>query len=354
MTYEQSRILDFLVEQNEASIVGGAGTGKTILAVEKAKRLSEDGPVLFLCFNRFLADDLKVRFMNNPNIEVHNPQTLYYQFNKTQKIDIGELSNDLLNEFLIEMEESSWKYKHIVIDEGQDIDSMFILLLKYLCNKDETGFFYVFYDQNQTVQNSKDFSWKKEIPCQLVLNTNCRNTINIAKTSHSILNLNNIKIKSDIIGSKTQLHIVESIEDLTDSLGKKIKTYLEKGYRLSDITIITLTSINKSILNGISRVGSYKLSVDEKESRSILFTTARKFKGLESNIVLIVDFDKNTFDNDVNSMLFYVATSRAKVNLSLFFMGSDETFSELLDAANPESLKYPKLVLRKKLNVDIS
>lgn len=49
MNNEQTRILDFLVEQREAAIMGGAGTGKTILAMEKAKRLASEGKVLLLC-----------------------------------------------------------------------------------------------------------------------------------------------------------------------------------------------------------------------------------------------------------------------------------------------------------------
>lgn len=54
MTKEQSFLLDYLEEQEYAAIHGMAGTGKTILAVQKAQRLSENGQVLFLCFNRLL------------------------------------------------------------------------------------------------------------------------------------------------------------------------------------------------------------------------------------------------------------------------------------------------------------
>ena len=42
LTREQSILLDFLEEQDRAVIGGGAGTGKTILAVEHARRLATE------------------------------------------------------------------------------------------------------------------------------------------------------------------------------------------------------------------------------------------------------------------------------------------------------------------------
>ena len=40
LTQEQARVIDFLDEQDHAAILGAAGTGKTLLAVEKARRLA--------------------------------------------------------------------------------------------------------------------------------------------------------------------------------------------------------------------------------------------------------------------------------------------------------------------------
>ena len=60
---EQYKILDFLDEQPIAVINGAAGTGKTMVAVEKARRHSAQGDrVLFLCFNRMLRDYLDQQY----------------------------------------------------------------------------------------------------------------------------------------------------------------------------------------------------------------------------------------------------------------------------------------------------
>ena len=59
LTDEQTRIISFLDDQGHAAIVGPAGTGKTLLAVEKARRLASTAePVLFLCYNAALRDHL--------------------------------------------------------------------------------------------------------------------------------------------------------------------------------------------------------------------------------------------------------------------------------------------------------
>lgn len=52
MLSKQVAILNFLVEQKTAVINGAAGMGKTIIAVEKARRNAAKGEkVLFLCYN---------------------------------------------------------------------------------------------------------------------------------------------------------------------------------------------------------------------------------------------------------------------------------------------------------------
>jgi len=57
---EQSNLLNYLEDQRSAVINGAAGTGKTMIAVEKARRHSIKGEkVLFLCFNVKLREYLE-------------------------------------------------------------------------------------------------------------------------------------------------------------------------------------------------------------------------------------------------------------------------------------------------------
>ncbi|MBS6477853.1 MAG: DEAD/DEAH box helicase family protein, partial [Firmicutes bacterium] len=65
---EQCNLLNYLEEQRSAVINGAAGTGKTMIALEKARRHSDKGEkVLFLCFNSKLKDFLAANY-NYPKV----------------------------------------------------------------------------------------------------------------------------------------------------------------------------------------------------------------------------------------------------------------------------------------------
>lgn len=60
LTEEQMRVLDYNGHARRLVVEGGAGTGKTLVALEQARRLSGEGRrVLLLCYNRQLADALR-------------------------------------------------------------------------------------------------------------------------------------------------------------------------------------------------------------------------------------------------------------------------------------------------------
>ena len=66
-THEQYRALDRMEENKRILFTGCAGTGKTLLALEKSRRAAFEGKnVLMLCFNRFLAAKLKSDIQNLP------------------------------------------------------------------------------------------------------------------------------------------------------------------------------------------------------------------------------------------------------------------------------------------------
>jgi Nuclease-related domain len=60
LSQDQFRVLDMLAGNRRVAVSGPAGSGKTVLAAEKARRLASEGlRVLFTCFNRPLADHLR-------------------------------------------------------------------------------------------------------------------------------------------------------------------------------------------------------------------------------------------------------------------------------------------------------
>lgn len=328
MTNEQSFLLDYLEEQEESAIQGGAGTGKTMLAVEKAKRLSEDNKVVFLCFNRFLIDFLRDQYKNElTNVTFVNLNALAAKALQKERI-----SNEDIHHFLNNIEDFTdvWKFKHIIIDEGQDFTDTSIELLKEIAVLQE-GCFYVFFDKNQVVQQRDNLKWIKEMDCKLVLSRNCRNTLQIARTSTKPIGIseNKLKMKMQVEGNQPYYFTAESQNQLIDWLNKRIQYYTSEGVRKNQITILTTKTIESSKLKDIQKIGNYSLT-NEPNNKHILFTTSRKFKGLESDVIFIIDIDKTTFCNEENRMVFYVASSRAKSQLELVTLLTKEEEKDMV------------------------
>lgn len=312
MTTQQGYLLDYLEEQKIAAIQGGAGTGKTILAVEKARRLSQTQKVVYLCFNKMLVDYLKQKYDEElPNVDFTN---LYSLTAKALK-KVADKEDVLYFVSHLEDYTSIWNYDSIIIDEGQDFSNDEITELKeYLEINNEGGSFYIFYDKNQLVQQRNKLEWLENIECRLILSINCRNTKCVAETALSPLGITDIKTKTPIKGEKPIMHISRNEEDSIEWINKKLRELTDSGIRKDQITILSVKGESQSIYSKRTKIGNYSIS-SKRESGKILFTTSRKFKGLESDFIILVDVDADTFSDEEQKRLFYVGASRARNRL---------------------------------------
>ena len=347
MTQEQGYLLDYLEDQRVAAIQGGAGTGKTVLAIEKAKRVSNDGKVLFLCFNKLLLEWLKSVNSECDNIEFYNLPGLVCSKNGVP--DAG--GNDGISAYLNSVDPMQWGFKHIIIDEGQDFLEEHLEILSTIAELTQ-GCFYVFYDKNQLVQQRQTLNWVRNVECRLVLTTNCRNTKNIAITSNKSLGIEQVKMRLDVTGAKPQLFINQSKEQLCESISKLIRKYTDNGIRKKDIVILTVKTEESSILNGVLSIEGYRI-VDSIDSSNILFTSARKYKGLESDVVILVDVDEKTFVSEEERRVFYVGSSRAKHFLDIFCCVNDSDIPRFAEAITGMKNKNPKAAIGSALKVKI-
>lgn len=329
LTNEQSNLLDYISEQKASTIEGAAGTGKTIIAKEAARRYALEGrKVLFLCFNQFLIEDIKKKYPYN-NVEYFNINLLINKY--FPHIDLS--SNKTRVEYLYKIDWDKLNYDDVIIDEAQDFEEEEILYFSDY-TKLKNGHFLVFYDRKQLVKSSVLPKWIIDSECRLKLNRNCRNTLQIASSIASIVDLKtdiNYKMVNgpDTYSCFSNNHV--------SCISKIVKKYVEPGdYSLSDITILTLKTEEKSILGKLNKIGNIKLS-STRNSNSILFTTARKFKGLESRIVIVIDIDSNNFKEGINNNLLYVACSRATQVLTLLFDSDKECISSIANTIDNKS-----------------
>jgi len=335
MTKQQMLLLDFLEEQPTAAIHGPAGTGKTVLALEKAKRLAAQGHrVLFLCYNSFLRGGLK-RNNSIPNVDFHTAYSLAYEFLGHREIAL----EDLLTEFKTWLNTSctskTWKYGSIIVDEGQDLEDDLLSRL-YTLTAEKQGCFYVFYDRNQNILNEKASHWIETAECRLVLHNNCRNTKEVFDVSCSMIGLAS-RSSSEIHGEVPTLQFFASREN-EDAL---VSAFLEKaqaeGLTAGDIVILTARSVDRTWVSLNRTYAGLALSTEEERGK-VLFTSIRKFKGLEAEAVLIVDTSMKALLQKEHRRLLYVGASRARSVLSIAMLEDvpSEEMGSYIHSLSPE------------------
>lgn len=328
LTNEQTGLLDYISEQKNATIQGVAGTGKTLIAKEAARRFGLDGRrVLFLCFNKFLYIDLLHRYPYD-NVTYYNINTLISKYSpgadtsttdrrvsELQKIDWDELAFD-----------------DIIIDEAQDFDNREILYFKDLAELRE-GHFFVFYDKNQLSTTREVPEWILNAECRLLLTKNCRNTREIALTAYNVIDVELNQKVMMVRGEQTSISFVkgESLPMLARLLNKL--TGDKYGYEYSDIVILSLKKESDSIMSNVYKLSGIPI-LREKSNSAVLFTTAKKFKGLESRVIIITDIDESCFNDEAKKQVFYIACSRATQKLLLFVNADDAQLQAMGNAIN--------------------
>lgn len=336
LTNEQTGLLDYIAEQKNATIQGVAGTGKTLIAKEAARRFGLDGhKVLFLCFNRFLYVDLLHRYPYE-NVTYYNINTLIAHYRPGADTSTSELR-------VCELQKIDWddlEFDDVIIDEAQDFDNREILYFKDLAELRD-GHFFVFYDKNQLVTTKEVPAWIRDSECKLILTKNCRNTREIALTSYNVIDIELNQKVMMVSGEQTSISFVkgESVPILARLL--KNLTGDEYGYEYSDIVILSLKKESESIMNNVNKIAGIPI-LREKSNSAILFTTSRKFKGLESRVIIIVDIDESCFTDEEKKRNFYVACSRATQKLVLFVNADDAKIKAIADAINNKSKFAPK------------
>ena len=221
----------------------------------------------------------------------------------------------------------SFPYRHIIVDEAQDFGSEVIeeadilrILFDIVTDESIDGTFYVFYDRLQLVQSREVPRFIDDLDCKLTLYRNCRNTENIASASLRPITERKPKLfEGAIKGAPARIHFCSDEVDEKNKIDLTIDRLVSEGYK--DIVILSCKTEANSALTSFVSNGKYR--------GKYLFTTCRKFKGLEADAVVLADVDKTTF-SDENVLIYYVGASRARLKLDIMAVLSDDDCEEIL------------------------
>lgn len=313
----QDNYLDFIANYRQAFIVGGAGTGKTWMAIKKAKIEASKGyKVLFLCYNSALLEYIK-NILLPLGVDCYTFYSVVHKivgFNNYMKLINNSKELKGVSDYFDKCYNLP-QYDTILIDESQDFTEEWAYCVRSLLKDEKMSYLYVFYDENQNIFG-RDFgnAFMIDTP-YFILKENLRNTSAIYKWIVNKTGLGAEEIPNTIegveperISFKSNKTARKKIEDILRNLIKKEKV------NNKSIVILSNRTLEKSIFRGKQELGEFKFIIDNNifNNNDIMYRTIQSYKGLESDVVIYINHKDNR-DIDIN--LQYVAFTRARFYL---------------------------------------
>lgn len=321
--FVEDSILDVLYHYPQVRIIGGAGTGKTFIAMKKAVRDARARKkVLYLCCNKELARFVREKTEGWAAIDFHTYESLVIAaIEETAYIAAPLNENGNKACFDLVSEASGFaQYDSIIVDEGQDFDEDMGLTVRLFLVNNQKSSLYVFYDVSQNVfRNKYDNSFAIEYP-PFILRYNIRNTGCIYKYAVDTTGLGSDTIANQLLGVKPDVRQYNSVLQGIKGLSNIVIRLTRKEFvSTRSIVILSDEPFDRSILATETRVGAFDISTadlrDIKDTE-ICFKTAEDFKGLEADVVIYLKNDyPGAVQDEIERHREYVALTRARYYL---------------------------------------
>ena len=335
MTMEQAGFLERLLVNRRIAVRGSAGTGKTVMAVEAAKRLAEKGSqVLLLCFNKALGAHLRAVLKLDPPAPGAVEALHFHQLCR-RAFDAVNMPFEVPDAAHVGLRRHFWErttpvvlfeafeagalepYDAILVDEAQDFAPDWWPAIEAGLGDQTAGHLLVFYDPAQNIFRATPFEPGDEFMiCPLTLNL--RNTRQIAELVHRLGHIDRPAEYGCPEGEAPELRSQKGPRHARTQIDELVRHMLAKqGMSPEQIVVLTPHSRPNSCLSGATSLGGVSLTDTQGQATdAIVHTTIGAFKGLEADVVILADIHPS--DPRCSRKELYVATSRARHRLILF------------------------------------
>ncbi len=363
LTEQQARTQLELATTPRMLVEGGAGTGKTHLAVGDALAMARSGRrVLYACHTRALAHRLLQMHGEVPNLRIATWSSVMWDLVESAGLadripdDIDEESKwrAIIPQLAVEAaEQRNAPWDVVVVDEGQDLlrEQSLRLLDHLLADGLERGSWRWFMDPHQDVFGDRGHglavALRSAAGSVRRLSVNCRNTTEIADAVHLLSGRS--ADTAEVHGPEVRWHHHDHSEGF--GLVRPLRELLDEGVPSSAITVLTpgpIADRERERLSdgaGIQLVslewtlqGRERLTgVDSDEA--VRCSSIQAFKGLESAVVLLAGMERLT--SKQTRRMAYVGASRPTTMLAVSLHSSENEYLTQLSIEFAERQSEP-------------
>ena len=332
---EQQKPVLRLANVNSRLIVSGAaGTGKTLIAMEVARRAAESGKrVALVCFNQLIGDWIKEEVSRStpplPNLVAgravramaeltgikipERPSRDFWDAELPQRLEERLTDPDF---------RSAASFDYLVVDEAQDILSrpqLWQCLAQFLDRGLARGAFVLFGDfdfqvltERDRLNEALDALEASSRPAHWRLSENCRNYRIVGETAVRLAGLGG-PVYSGYLRSGGSLanydiFFYATEREQTDRLDGWLSEFKAQGYKASEITLLSFRSDESSAAAHLASSGR-RLKPAWRGGDLTSYASVHAFKGMENKVIVLTDVTLGDRDSERN--LFYTGMTRA-------------------------------------------
>lgn len=331
LSREQAKLISILRHQNRAEISGGAGTGKTYLALLKSQALTREGKrVALMCYSRGLGRFLQLFTAQWPEEDRPAYVGLFHDLPISWGAapgsdDDSEYWEHHLPRQLKDLADERPRknlFDAIVIDEGQDFSLLWWEAVQSCLRNQVDGTLYVFTDERQRIFGREGESPITMNPIQL--DENLRNSEQIV-TGFADLALDPPIPRN---GPGEEIDWVET--DLESALAEadgQVESLMDAGWNPGDIALLTTGSRHPEQRSIVETEGTSAYWDQFFATEDVFYGHVLGFKGLERPVVVLC---LNGFrDPDRAVDMLYVGMSRATTKLVV--VGDMSAFDQIYE-----------------------
>ncbi len=332
LTERQLSVLRSLREAPQVLVRGCAGSGKTTLAVHKAKMLADAGKrVGLFCFNIPLGEYLQKQCEAFSNITAGPIAELFTEWltdagHAPVYDDPQEWYDTTLPNLLVDhLDRVPHRFDAVIVDEGQDIRASYWTALELMLADPGNAIFYIFADQGQNIYHGRMNLSFTAVP--YLLNRNVRNTNQVFTAIRACCEIDSDIEPSGVDGPRPELYRYGDDAEMLTTLENVLGKLCSDGITPNDIAILGTRSQERTSLREGSRIGPFTLTSQSRSRTDIWSMTTHRFKGMEAPVVILCELDDEPYRIDD---LIYVGMTRTTGHLVALATG--ETHSRLKES----------------------